>query len=129
MFLHLVNGSDFPAECKESTQGMLDNMDIPLELDWTAFRRNFRGTEDLGSVPEPQDIVSHVTPSGVALFKERLHVYVEHFPSQVTPLPPAPTCSLAKRRWKGIQGYLAHKKPHSPLGTPDDPRNSPTVGS
>ena len=28
-----------------------------------------------------------------------------------------------------IQGYLAHKKPPTPLGPPKDPRHRPTVGS
>ena len=28
-----------------------------------------------------------------------------------------------------LQGYLAHKKQHSPLGTPQGPRLRPTVGS
>ena len=32
-------------------------------------------------------------------------------------------------RWKVVQGYLAHKKTPSPLGTPEGPRYRPTVGS
>ena len=28
-----------------------------------------------------------------------------------------------------VQGYLAHKKTHPPLGPPLDPRHRPTVGS
>jgi hypothetical protein len=32
-------------------------------------------------------------------------------------------------RGLGVQGYLAHKKTPTPLGTPWDPRQRPTVGS
>ena len=40
----------------------------------------------------------------------------------LTPIPyiPHPTA---------LQGYLAHKKQHSPLGLPQPPRHSPTVES
>ena len=30
---------------------------------------------------------------------------------------------------KRLQGYLAHKKATTPLGPPQDPRHSPSVGS
>ena len=30
---------------------------------------------------------------------------------------------------EGSQGYLAHKKPPPPIGLPQDPKQSPTVGS
>ena len=31
--------------------------------------------------------------------------------------------------WRAVQGYLAHKKPPSPLGPPYEPKHGPTVGS
>ena len=36
---------------------------------------------------------------------------------------------LTMRWWQCIQGYLAHKKPPTPLGPPKGPTHSPTVGS
>jgi len=42
------------------------------------------------------------------------------------PLPGGPT-HITNRH--PLQGYLAHKKTPNPLGPPEGPRHSPTVGS
>ena len=49
----------------------------------------------------------------------------ELFDHRHVPVRYCPTLSSSV----GSQGYLAHKKPPTPLGPPQGPRQSPTIGS
>ena len=44
-------------------------------------------------------------------------------------VPGSGGASVADARGLSLQGYLAHKKTPTSLGSPQDPRHRPTVGS